>query len=233
MGNRIERDVVSFITKLTDANDMEIQEYIAEIRLNQEFHDRVEEKRSVFGRRRYSSWDFGISVALGNLLYATCRSQKPEIVVETGVASGVSSSYILCALEQNKHGQLYSIDLPWWQENQSGWMVPDYLRHRWHLILGKSSEKLVPLLKKVARIDIFLHDSDHSYQNMLWEFQTAWTYLKSGGLLLSHNIDTNDAFSDFGQDHGLKGHLVTNMGGMVKALAHNRSSGTVSVSGQS
>jgi predicted O-methyltransferase YrrM len=101
------------------------------------------------------------------------------------------------------------------------------------LIPGKSSVKLVPLLKKLARIDIFLHDSEHSYQNMLWEFQTAWSYLKSGGLLLAHNIDTNDAFSDFGQDHRLKGHLVTNMGGMVKALAHNRSSGTVSVSGQS
>ena len=217
MGNSIERDVVSFITNLTDANAMEIQEYFAEIRLNQEFHDRIEENRSVFGRRRYSSWDFGISVALGKLLYATCRRQKPDIVVETGVASGVSSSYILCALEQNKHGQLYSIDLPWWQENQSGWMVPDYLRHRWHLILDKSSEKLVPLLKKVARIDIFLHDSEHSYQNMLWEFQTAWAYLKDGGLLLSHNIDNNDAFSDFCQDRGVKGYSLTNMGGIVKA----------------
>jgi len=85
------------------------------------------------------------------------------------------------------------------------------------LILGKSSEKLAPLLKKVAEIDIFLHDSEHSYQNMLWEFQTAWLYLKAGGLLLSHNIDTNDAFSGFCQGHGLKGHSLTNMGGIVKA----------------
>lgn len=217
MDNRIQRAAESFIMNLTGANAAEIQEYVAEIRLNQEFHNRIEENRSAFGRRRYSSWDFGISTTLGVVLYAICRRQKPNIAVETGVASGVSSSYILCALEQNKHGQLYSIDLPWWRENQSGWIIPDYLRHRWHLILGKSSETLAPLLEKVTEIDIFLHDSEHSYQNMLWEFRTAWTYLKVGGLLLSHNIDTNDAFSDFCQDRGVKGYSLTNMGGMVKA----------------
>ena len=96
-------------------------------------------------------------------------------------------------------------------------MIPHYLRHRWHLILGKSSEKLAPLFKNVVEIDIFLHDSDHSYQNMLWEFQTAWTYLKAGGLLLSHNIDYNDAFSDFWQDHDIKGYSLANLGGIVKA----------------
>jgi len=216
MDNMIQRTAESFIMNLTGANTAEIQEYVAEIRLNQEFHNRVEENRSAFAGKRYSSWDFGIGTTLGVVLYAIFRRQKPDIVVETGVANGVSSSHILCALEQNKHGQLYSIDLPWWQENQSGWIIPDYLRHRWHLILGSSSEKLAQLLNKVAEIDTFLHDSGHSYQNMLWEFQTAWTYLKAGGLLLSHNIDTNDAFSDFCQDHGSKSYSLTNMGGIVK-----------------
>ena len=96
-------------------------------------------------------------------------------------------------------------------------MIPNYLRNRWHLILGRSSEQLTQLLKKVVEIDIFLHDSEHSYQNMLWEYRIAWTYLKAGGLLLSHNIDTNDAFSDFCQERGVKGYSLTNMGGMVKA----------------
>ena len=216
MDKRIQEAAESFIMNLTGANAVEIQEYVAEIGLNQEFYNRIEANRSIFGRGRHHSWDFA-GTTLGVVLYAICRRQKPDIAVETGVASGVSSSYILCALEQNKHGQLYSIDLPSWQENQSGWMIPDYLRHRWHLILGKSSEKLAPLLKKVTEIDIFLHDSEHSYQNMLWEFQTAWTYLKAGGLLLSHNIDINDAFSDFCQDHGVKGYSLTTMGGIVKA----------------
>jgi predicted O-methyltransferase YrrM len=206
----------NFITNLSGANAAEIYEYVAEIRLNRDFHEGIEENRRVFDRRQHSSWDFGIGKPLGLILYTLCRKIKPDIVVETGVASGVSSSHILCALEQNKHGQLYSIDLPSWQKNQSGWMIPGYLRHRWHLIQGKSSEKLVPLLEEAGQIDIFLHDSEHSYRNMLWEFQMAWTYLKSGGLLLSHNIDTNDAFTDFCRDHGTKGYSLANQGGIVK-----------------
>lgn len=217
MDNKIQRTAASFIMNLTGAHATEIQEYVAEIRLNQEFYDRIEENRNTFGRRRYSSWDYGIGTTLAVVLYAICRRQKPDVVVETGVASGISSSYILCALEQNKHGQLYSIDSPWWRENQSGWLIPDYLRHRWHLIQGRSSEKLAPLLKEAGEIDIFLHDSEHSYQNMLWEFQTAWTYLKAGGLSLSHNIDNNDAFSDFYHGHDVKGYSLTNMGGIMKA----------------
>ena len=106
MGNRIERDAVSFITNLTDANAAEIQEYIAEIRLNREFHNRMEENRRAHSRRRYSSWDFGIGITLGVVLYAICRRRELDTVVETGVASGVSSSHILSALEKNKHGQL-------------------------------------------------------------------------------------------------------------------------------
>jgi len=217
MDNKLPRVAEGFIVNLTGANAKEVKEYIAEFRLNQEFQNSIEEKRSVFGKRRHSSYDFSIGTALGLALYVICRSQKPDIVVETGVASGVSSSHILCALEQNKRGQLYSIDLPCRQENQSGWLISDYLRHRWHLILGRSSEELVPILRKVAEIDIFLHDSDHAYKNMLWEFQTAWTYLKVGGILLAHNIDTNDAFFDFCQDHGVKGYSLTNMGGILKA----------------
>jgi predicted O-methyltransferase YrrM len=216
MDNRIQKVTESFIMDLTGADAALSQEYFAEIRHNQEFYNRSEENRRVFGKRRYSSWNYGIGIMLGAVLYIVCRRQKPDIVVETGVASGVSSSHILCALEKNKRGQLYSIDLPSWQESQSGWIIPDYLRHRWHLTLGRSSETLEPLLRKVANIDIFLHDSDHSYQNMLWEFQTAWTYLKSGGLLFSHNIDYNNAFSDFCRDHGIRGYALGDMGGVMK-----------------
>jgi len=216
MDNTIGRTAEDFITSLSGANAAEIREYVAEIRLNHEFNKRIEENRRVFDRRQHSSWDFGIGRPVGTILYTVCRKKKPYIVVETGVASGVSSSHILCALEQNKHGQLYSIDLPSWQKNQSGWMIPGNLRHRWYLIQGKSSEQLEQVLKKAGQIDIFLHDSEHSYRNMLWEFQIAWTYLKSGGLLLSHNIDTNDAFSTFCQDHGVKGYSLANLGGIVK-----------------
>jgi predicted O-methyltransferase YrrM len=217
MDNEHPETAESFIMNLTGADAVEINEYVSEFKSNRQFQNGIEEKQTVFHKSRRLSWGHGIGATLGMVLYIICRKQKPDIVVETGVASGVSSSHILCALEQNKRGQLYSIDLPGWQGNQSGWLIPDYIRYRWHLIVGKSSEKLAPLLKKVTGIDIFLHDSDHSYQNMLREFQTAWASLKAGGLLLAHNIDYSEAFSDFSWDQGVKGYFLDNLGGILKA----------------
>jgi predicted O-methyltransferase YrrM len=46
------------------------------------------------------------------LIYALVRSLKPSIVVETGVAGGMSSCYILKGLRDNNKGELFSIDLP-------------------------------------------------------------------------------------------------------------------------
>jgi hypothetical protein len=48
------------------------------------------------------------------ILYSIVRAYKPEIVVETGVAHGVTSAFLLCAMHENRKGHLYSIDLPPW-----------------------------------------------------------------------------------------------------------------------
>src|SRR5947207_15097922 len=45
-------------------------------------------------------------------LYAVVRAFKPEVIVETGVASGISSAHILRALAATGSGPLYSFDLP-------------------------------------------------------------------------------------------------------------------------
>jgi predicted O-methyltransferase YrrM len=213
MNDRSERSVQTFIVNLIGAEIAEMQQHIAEITSNQEFSKSLNDKRSTPDRRRFSSW--GVSSTLGVVLYAICRQVRPAIVVETGVASGISSSYILQSLEDNKLGTLHSIDQPSW-ETQSGWIIPDHLRHRWHLIVGRSSDRLLPILEKVGEINIFLHDSEHSYENMLWEYQTAWAHLKGGGVLLSHNIDYNDAFSDFCRSVKLRGHKLESLGGLMK-----------------
>jgi len=132
------------------------------------------------------------------VLYALCRLIKPEVVVETGVAAGISSSYFLEALDRNNRGLLYSIDLR--ESNDTlptGWLVPNRLRNRWRLVLGKSSEMLLLTLRQLGIADIFLHDSDHSYQNMMFEFRTAWPYIREGGLLLSDDTHENTSFFDF------------------------------------
>ena len=122
-------------------------------------------------------------------------------MVETGVANGVSSAYILLALEKNQRGTLHSIGLDDPQflpaGKPLGWIVPESLKARWNLLVDDSRNLLPELLAKLGTIDVFIHDSLHTYDHMLWEFRTAYRCLSLGGLLFSDDAAWNPAFPDF------------------------------------
>ncbi len=139
-------------------------------------------------------------------LYILMRLVKPNRVLETGVASGASSAYILSALHDNGEGTLFSIDLPPGdlpEGKSTGWVVPKHLRSRWRLDIGDSKDLLKPLLEEIGEIDCFIHDSLHTYEHMIWEFMTAWEYLRPGGLFLSHDVGVNEAFFHFMKEKGI------------------------------
>ena len=50
--------------------------------------------------------------SLGELVYGRCGCRPEEVVVETGVATGVTSAYLLAGLADNGRGTLHSVDLP-------------------------------------------------------------------------------------------------------------------------
>ncbi len=148
-------------------------------------------------------------------LYVLVRGSEPTVAVETGVEFGVGSAAMLMAMADNGVGHLHSIDLPTLdpegrvnadgQQDRSavptleatGYAIPPEARDRWTVTLGSSSELLPPLLEKLGRINLFFHDSEHSYATMLREFQTAWPRLGRSGLLASDDVGWNAAFSDF------------------------------------
>lgn len=150
-------------------------------------------------------------------LYGLVRSLKPRVLVETGVCNGESTALILAALERNGVGELHSIDLPevadvpaapgtFWSgkkgavipfDRPPGWVVPEQLRPRWTLTIGRSQEVLEGLLQRLPAIDFFMHDSEHSAECMRFEYETAWPRLRAGGVLVSDDIGWNDAFERF------------------------------------
>lgn len=159
----------------------------------------------------------GMPAGTAARLYGLIRTSRPLRVVETGVCNGVSSMIILRALAVNGQGDLASIDLPeftdtdyddgtFWdgklgavvpRDRQPGWLVPEELRTRWELTLGRSQEVLPPLLRRLGTIDFFLHDSEHSPECMRFEYESAWEYLRPGGVLASDDVTWNSAFEDF------------------------------------
>ena len=133
------------------------------------------------------------------LCYLACRLANPDAVVETGVAYGVSSAFLLKALQQNGRGELHSIDLPplrgeyvrFW-----GVAVPEDLRQGWRLHRGASRRVLPGLLRETGPVGLFVHDSLHTRRNMRREFETVWPNLGAGGLLLADDVERNRAFAD-------------------------------------
>ena len=164
------------------------------------------------------------------VLYALVRIKKPMLVVETGVNKGKSSMAMLLAMERNKRGELYSIDLPTetrltdgtiyrTSPSEVGQLIPVSVRHRWHLILGDSKIELPKLLGDLKNIDFFYHDSLHTEPHMLWEFQTAWPCINNGGILLSDDIGVS--FLKFlkkceSKTWGCSGPYSTKLGAIVK-----------------
>jgi len=156
----------------------------------------------------------------GVYLYAVLRTLRPRVAVETGVANGFSTAFSLLALQANGDGELHSIDLPrevgreyeagTFYEGEGragipagsdpGWLIPPELKERWTLTLGRSQEELPPLLERLGTIDSFMHDSEHSFECMWFEFNQAWPALRPGGVLVSDDVNSTEAFSRFARE---------------------------------
>jgi predicted O-methyltransferase YrrM len=153
---------------------------------------------------------YGAEPDVVRIVGAVVALARPETMVETGVAQGVSTAAILDAMERNGRGMLFSVDLPVLdvKTNQFvGHLVPGRLRHRWSLELGPSRRVLPGLIERAGPIDIFLHDADHTYEAQMEEYRTAWRQLKPGGILLSDDVN-NAAFVEFASEVGVRPYLV-------------------------
>lgn len=145
-------------------------------------------------------WNDGDAGFVRAIWCLTCHL-RPNKVVETGVAHGVSSRFILEALNRNgENGHLWSIDRPplehVWRE-QIAMAVGDRFSTRWSYISGSSRRRLPVLFSQLGQIDLFVHDSLHNEQNVRFEMDRAWAALRPGGAIVVDDIDANWGFKSF------------------------------------
>jgi predicted O-methyltransferase YrrM len=169
-----------------------VTRFVQEIRAS-EFTTEMIRRRDTYGSE-------GVMGALDcATLYGLTRWLRPTVVVESGGFIGMSSAFILKAFADANltAAKLYSIE--WSEDCEQGALIPGELR--------SASGGFVPMRGKVEdflkgdqlprQIDMFLHDSSHSYRHMLWEFRQFWPRLRDGGLLVSHDVQMNAAFPEF------------------------------------
>ena len=146
---------------------------------------------------------------------------KPRTIVQTGVCNGLSAAFMMLGLVKNgPEGTLHVIDLPpvfnphdptWTVEGKvygvvipegktSGWLVPDAYRDRFEVWNGDARELLPKMVDKVDSIDFFYHDSDHTYNHMMFEFHEAKHRLNKGGLVVGDDVSWNASLWDFADE---------------------------------
>ncbi len=133
--------------------------------------------------------------------YVITRATAPNVAVETGIAHGISSAFILAAMEAAGCGSLISIEVVD-DDSRIGQAVGPHLRERWTVRFGSSLDVMPELLDERGPIDMFVHDSRHDYPHVWREFELAWAHLRPGGVLCAHDILENNAFPRFVRKHG-------------------------------
>jgi len=158
---------------------------------------------------RYSTgaWTYPRSSAVEEsssfLLYGLIRLIRPLSVLETGVANGHSSFLIVRALLANGHGVLHSVDL----DANAGGLLAESERKIWQLHVLDSlnlRESLRSVVNSLPGIDLFLHDSDHTYRWQTLELDLAYANLRPHGIVIADDADASYAFLDFCRRRGLR-----------------------------
>lgn len=157
-------------------------------------------------------------------LYWLIRRLRPRTIVETGVCNGFSAGISVLALAKNDddgglhavgRAEIFDSNDPEWTESNRvfgevvvggqtlGWMIPNAYRHWADIYEGNAEDLLPELVDQLDSIDLFFHDSDHSYDHMMFEFQQAKRKAAPGGIIVADNIAWNSSLWDFADQYGL------------------------------
>jgi hypothetical protein len=193
------------------ANWEELHEVIARVlnrdvaevrRLSQELRDDGELARRLGDRLRRRR-DRRSTPLYGRRVgwYCMVRLMRPRLVVETGVFDGLGSAVLLRALERNRAegapGRLIGVDI----DPRAGWLIPEHERGDYQLVIEDSTRSL-PRVLAGQEVDLFIHDSNHSYEHEASEYRVVRPFLAPAGVILSDNAHAVPALADFARSEG-------------------------------
>ena len=182
------------------------------------------------GRRRLESIEINLGGG-GNyiLAYFLARNLRPEVIVETGVAAGWTTTALLQAIERNGSGELFSSDFPYFRlENPHsfvGVLAENHSKSNWHLDLRGDSAALPDFVVHLGqnKIGLIHYDSDKSYRGRKWAIRTLLPHVSEDCVLIMDDIQDNLFFHDYVRDAELDYTIFEFEGkflGVVERLGH-------------
>lgn len=171
-----------------------VQEHAA---LSTELERRIESRT-----RQYPDY-FRIETNSSLLIYTIVRVTQPTTVLETGVANGASTFFLLHALERNGQGTLHSVDV----STDVGGLLAESEKRDWKFHLLKRSrqrERFVEILDRLPPIDFFIHDSDHRYLWQRLELDLVRARMSHRGIIACDDANASFAFPDVAREIGAR-----------------------------
>ena len=135
------------------------------------------------------SWNAEMNLCI--LLFSLIRVNRPQIVVETGVANGITTRVIMSALSEYG-GHLHSFDIL----AAASRVYTGNGNWHFHLLSTRGAAKEINLIvQEIPEIDMWVHDSNHGSTWQEFEYRLALSKLSKSGILVSDDIDASPAWA--------------------------------------
>ena len=148
------------------------------------FHDLISKQSG----KNYGK-NFDCEEGLAAFLYSYVLANKPAVIVETGVANGITTNILMKALEKTG-GALHSFDIDAKTQNvyrgNGNW--------NFHHLTKNYGSALRSRVQKIGAVDLWIHDSNHGYSWQAFEYALALETLVEDGVLVSDDIDSSTAW---------------------------------------
>ena len=213
------KKIEGFYTELLEDNQF-LAEINEQIQSSRKFY-----QNAIFKHEELDSIDWMAIQRI--ILYILVRLYRPAVCLETGVFYGGNTCFILNALRRNNFGELISIDLPANkiesnkrhflvgdgedipQELDSGFLIHKSLKNKWNFIRGDSLQEIPKIGKK---IDLYVHDSEHSFEFIQKEMSLIWDKLTNNAIIVADDLDWSNGFFGFCVEKKIYPLIITDNG---------------------
>ncbi|WP_203713097.1 class I SAM-dependent methyltransferase [Asanoa siamensis] len=196
---KLSREHLAWFVSITCAVPVAtVRGYFAEIDNDTALRGHIESATAASARRGLADKHVRYARRIG--WYAIVRAKRPAHVVETGVDKGLGTCVLAAALLRNtaegSPGTVTSLDI----NPEAGYLARTA---PWNgvvdLVIGDSIASIGALDRKV---DMFLHDSDHSVAHERREFEAVEAKLAPGGMLLTDNVTVTNVLAEHAERTG-------------------------------
>ncbi|MCO6482083.1 MAG: class I SAM-dependent methyltransferase [Flavobacteriales bacterium] len=121
-------------------------------------------------------------------LYKLVRFLKPDVILELGTNTGISSAYMASALRRNGNGRLVTLDASPYRQKIARTVHQGLNLANVEYVTGLFTDTLASVLDELKRVDLAFIDGHHQYQPTLDYFALIEPYCAPDGVCMFDDI---------------------------------------------